>query len=66
MLVFLLKNKNETLMIFKKFKISVEVEKGKKIKSFRTDRGREFVSTAFKGYCENEDMKRFITPPFSP
>ena len=43
MLVFLLKNKNETRVVFKKFKISVEVLKGKKIKSFRTDRGGEFV-----------------------
>ncbi|XP_022944047.1 uncharacterized protein LOC111448597 [Cucurbita moschata] len=66
MWVFLLKNKNETRVVFKKFKISVEVEKGKKIKSFRTDRGGEFVSTTFKDYDENEDMKRFFTAPFSP
>ena len=66
MLVFLLKNKNETRMIFKKFKISVEVEKCKKIKSFRTDHGGEFASTAFKDYCENEGMKRFLTTTFSP
>ena len=63
---FLLKNKNETRVVFKKFKISVEVEKGKKIKSFRTDRGGEFVSTTFKDYDENEDMKRFLTAPSSP
>ena len=66
MWVFMLKNKIETLVVFKKFKISVEVEKDKKIKSFRTDRGREFISTAFKDYYENEGMKRLLTAPFSP
>jgi len=45
--------------------MSVEVEKDKKIKNFRTDRGGEFLSTAFKDYYENEDMKRFLTAPFS-
>ena len=62
----MLKNKNETLVVFKKFKISVEVEKDKKIKSFRIDRGGEFISTAFKDYYEKEGMKRFLTAPFSP
>ena len=66
MWVFMLKNKNETMVVFKKFKIIVEVEKGKKIKSFRTNRGGEFVSTAFKDYCENESMKRLLTASFSP
>ena len=61
-----MKNKNETRVVFKKFKISVEVEKGKKMMSFRMDRGGEFVSTSFKDYCENEDMKRFLIAPFSP
>ena len=64
--VFVKKNKNETWVVFKKFKMSVEVEKGKKIKSFRTDFGEEFVSPAFKGHCENEGRKRFLTSPFSP
>ena len=53
-------------LVFKNFKISVEVEKGKKIKNFRMDRGGEFVSTAFKDYCENEGMKRFLIAPFPP
>ena len=65
-MVFLLKNKNETLVVFKKFLISMEVEKGKKIKSFRTNRGGDFVSTTLKDYCENEGMKRFLTAPFLP
>lgn len=66
MWVFFLKYKSETLVVFKKFKTSVEVEKGKKIKSFRTDRGGEFVSTAFKEFCEKEGLKRFLTAPYSP
>ena len=64
--MFLLKNKNEILVVFKKFQISREVEKGKKIKSFRTNRGGEFVSTTLKDYCENKGMKRFLTAPFLP
>ena len=44
----------------------MEVEKGKKIKSFRTNRGGDFVSTTLKDYCENEGMKRFLTAPFLP
>lgn len=66
MWVSMLKSKDEAFSAFKKFKRSVEVEKEKKLKAFRTDRGGEFTSTAFKDMCEAEGVKRFLTAPYSP
>ena len=39
----MLKNKDEALNAFKKFKAIVEVETEKKVKALRTDRGGEFT-----------------------
>ena len=32
----------------------------------RTDRGREFTSTSFDKYCDELDMQRQLTAPYSP
>lgn len=52
MWAYLLKSKDETFDIFKKFKALVEDGKEKKIKTFRTDRGGEFCSREFLNFCE--------------
>ena len=52
MWLILLKEKGEAFEKFRKFKASVELETKAKIKCFRTDRGGEFTSTAFNGFCE--------------
>ncbi|KAG7599586.1 Reverse transcriptase RNA-dependent DNA polymerase [Arabidopsis suecica] len=48
----LLKEKSETFEKFKKFKMLVEQETGTSIKTFRTDRGGEFISHEFQSFCD--------------
>lgn len=47
-----LKTKDEVFGKFKKLKEVIEKETGRKIATFRTDRGGEFVSNEFNSYCE--------------
>ncbi|GJU12028.1 zinc finger, CCHC-type containing protein [Tanacetum coccineum] len=47
MWVYFLKSKDEAFETFKEFKLKVENEVGKKLRSFRTDRGGEFTSREF-------------------
>lgn len=42
----LLASKDEALSYFKKFKVAAEVESGRRLREFRTDRGGEFNSGA--------------------
>ncbi|KAJ3693375.1 hypothetical protein LUZ60_008855 [Juncus effusus] len=64
--VYFLKEKSEVLEVFKKFKILVEKTTGMHIKTLRSDRGGEYMSTAFTSYCEEHGIKRFLTAPYSP
>jgi len=64
--VYLLKEKSEAFEVFKKFKVMVEKATGRQIKSVRSDRGGEYISTAFMKYCEEQCIRRFLTAPYSP
>nr|GEZ16377.1 zinc finger, CCHC-type [Tanacetum cinerariifolium] len=57
---------DEALETFKEFKLKVENEVGKKLKSFRTDRGGEFTSREFIRYCKENEILRQLTAPYSP
>jgi len=52
--------------VFKRFKAMVEKETGMPIKSVRSDRGGEFISSKLMKYCEEQGIKRFLTAPYSP
>nr|GEW30773.1 retrovirus-related Pol polyprotein from transposon TNT 1-94 [Tanacetum cinerariifolium] len=39
---------------------------GLKIKSIRSDRGGEFLSKEFNKFCEDNEIWRFLTAPYSP
>ena len=41
--VYFLRNKSNTLIVFKKFKALVELQSGYKLKKLRSDRGREYT-----------------------
>jgi len=49
-----LKEKYEVFQVFKRFKAMVEKEIGMPIKSVRSDRGGEFISSELMKYCEKE------------
>ncbi|GAA0169316.1 transmembrane signal receptor [Lithospermum erythrorhizon] len=64
--VFLLANKSEALDSVKEFKNLVETESGQVIKSFRTDRGGEYLSDAFTDFCKEHGIKRQLTTAYTP
>lgn len=66
MWVFMLKQKNEALAAFKKFKLLVENEISESIKALRTDRGGEFTSNEFQEFCDGAGILRHLTAPYSP
>ena len=45
--LFLMKNKSESFEKFKEFKARIENQTGKSIKTLRSDRGGEYLSTEF-------------------
>jgi len=62
----LLKEKSEAFEKFRDFKTKVEQESGVKIKTFRTDKGGEFVSQEFQDFCAKEGINRHLTAPYTP
>ena len=66
MWTILLKTKDEAFEKFKRFKTLVEKETQHKIKTFRTDRGGEFVSLEFQDYCDKNGINRQLTAPYTP
>lgn len=66
MWVYFLKCKSEAFSMFKRFRALVETGQEKKIRVFRTDRGREFTSEEFNSYCEDTGIIRHYTASYMP
>lgn len=66
MWVYFLKAKSEAFAAFKKFRALVEDGPDQRVKTFRTDRGGEFMSTEFNNYCEEMGITRHYTTPYTP
>ncbi|KAI5334414.1 hypothetical protein L3X38_024547 [Prunus dulcis] len=49
--VYFLRQKSETLSVFKRFKATVELQSGYKLKKLRSDRGGEYTSVEFDRFC---------------
>lgn len=64
--IFFLEKKSETFQSFKKFKAAVEKKSERHIKVLRTDRGGEFLSKEFVGFCEAEGIHHELTTPYTP
>lgn len=62
----ILEEKSEALDKFKRFKTLAEQETKTAVKTFRTDRGGEFISRDFDHYCNKHGIKRHLTAPYSP
>ena len=50
--IYFMKNKYELFRKFKEFKALIKNHTEKKIKTFRSDNGREFTSNEFKYLCK--------------
>nr|GEY94214.1 hypothetical protein [Tanacetum cinerariifolium] len=64
--ILIKKEKSQALDTFKKFKALVEKEAGVEIKCLRSDRGGEYNSKEFKGFCENNGIQRQLTAAYTP
>ena len=66
MWIYVIKTKDQALLMFDKFKRLVENSQNRRIKILRTDRGGEFLSTNFTRLCEDAGIDRQFTAPYTP
>ena len=59
--VYFLKHKNDVFPTFKKLKVFIENQIGKKIKRLPTDNGLEFYEGQCNEFCENRSIIRHHT-----
>lgn len=64
--VVLLKSKDQTLGVFKTFAAMIQKQTGRNIKTFRSDRGGEFMSAEFSEYLEESGISRETSAPRTP
>ena len=63
--VYLISHRYEGMDCFKSYSALVENQLNTKIKSLRTDRGREYLSDLFKTYCDEKGIARQLTIPYT-
>ena len=63
--IYFMKNK-EVFSKFKEFKALIENDTEKKIKTFRSDNGREFTSNEYKELCKKSGIQRELSTPYNP
>ena len=61
-----MKNKHKVFNKLKKFKALIENHTEKKIKTLRSDNGREFSLEEFKELWKDSGIKRDLTTPYNP
>ena len=64
--VYLLRNKDEALDSFIKYKNEVENQLSKKTKRLTKNRDGEYESNPFNTFCEEHGIIHETTPPYSP
>ena len=64
--LFLMKNKSESFKKFKEFKAQVENQIRKSIKTLRSDRGGEYLSTEFIEFLKEHGIASQLIPPGTP
>jgi len=64
--VYLLSHRHEVLDVFKRFVAEVETKLERRVKTLRTDRGHEYLSDMFKGFCEEKDIIRYLAISYTP
>ena len=66
MWVALLTTKDMAADAIKHLQAVVEKQSGKKLRTLRTDNGREFTVGEFTAYCTEEGIQRHYSAPYSP
>jgi hypothetical protein len=66
MCLIVLSAKSDAARMIKQVQVQAEVECGKKLKVLCTDRGGEFTSSRLINYCNDTDVRRHLTVPYSP
>ena len=61
-----MKAKSEVFEKFKEFKAVIENLTDKRIKTLRSDNGREYTSKEFESLCKDARMRRELTTPYNP
>ncbi|KAL0355705.1 UNVERIFIED_CONTAM: hypothetical protein Sradi_4017400 [Sesamum radiatum] len=64
--VFLMRHKSEAFGRFKKYRLEVEYQTNRKIKSIRSDRGGEYLNGEFIDYLKENGILSQWTPPGTP
>lgn len=64
--VYFLKHKSEAIEAFKNFRVYAENKLERKIKTIRTDNGREYVSKEFKDFLQSSGIAHQTTAPYNP
>ena len=64
--IYFMKKKYEVFSKFKEFKSLIENHTKKKINTFRSDNGREFMSNEFKELCKDSGIKRDLSTHYNP
>src|SRR3954470_17490663 len=59
--IFFLKHKSEVFQKFKEWKTMVEKQKGRKVKTLRSDNEGEFTFMEFKGYLAGHVIKHQLS-----
>ncbi|KAL0413319.1 UNVERIFIED_CONTAM: hypothetical protein Sradi_1533600 [Sesamum radiatum] len=61
--VYLMRYKSKAFERFKEFRLEVENQTGRKIKTYRSDRGGEYLSGEFLDYLKENGILSQWTPP---
>ena len=64
--VYLLRSKSEQFEKLKEFKSMYELSTNRKIKEFRTDNGKEYMSSEFKDYLKEHGIKHNTSVAYCP
>ena len=64
--IYFLKANNEVFEKFKEFKALIENLSEKRIKTLRSNNGREYNSKEFEAFCKDAKIKRELTIPYNP
>ena len=61
-----MKAKSEVFEKFKEFKALIENISDKRIKTLRSQIGREYTSKEFEAFYKDAEIKRELTTPYNP